>query len=219
LIVAIVGGAFRFRILRHIVSLGMPLLCPSLSSLLKQCSHLSSPLSDQLPLTLNQHLPLQQPKPENSSLPMADIVSAEVRSRMMSGIRSKGTKPEILLRRGLHRRGFRYKLHEKNLPGKPDLVFPRYRAVLFANGCFWHGHDCHLFKPPSSRVEFWSDKIARNREMDARVTEQLRLLLWRTGIVWECALKGRSKLPYDNVISVCDDWLRSCVSRLEVRGV
>jgi DNA mismatch endonuclease (patch repair protein) len=99
---------------------------------------------------------------------MADVVTPDVRSRMMSGIRSTGTRPEMILRRGLHRAGFRYRLHVRNLPGKPDLVFPRYNAVIFAHGCFWHGHDCHLFKWPSTRRDFWQAKIARNRVVDAR---------------------------------------------------
>ena len=91
---------------------------------------------------------------------MPDIVSPEVRSRMMSGIRGRDTKPELVLRRGLHALGFRYRISPKDVPGKPDMVFPRYHAVILAHGCFWHGHDCHLFRWPSSRREFWRAKIS-----------------------------------------------------------
>jgi DNA mismatch endonuclease (patch repair protein) len=149
---------------------------------------------------------------------MADIVPADVRSRMMAGIRGTNTKPELMLRRGLHARGFRFRLHDRTLPGKPDIVLPRYRAVILAHGCFWHGHDCHLFKCPSTRPEFWQAKIARNREVDARAEAALADLGWRQGIVWECALKGRARLPLDAVILASADWLGSDRARLEIRG-
>ncbi|SFG01824.1 T/G mismatch-specific endonuclease [Novosphingobium sp. CF614] len=149
---------------------------------------------------------------------MADIVSADVRSRMMAGIRGTNTKPELLLRKGLHASGFRFRLHDRVLPGKPDIVLPRYRAVVFAHGCFWHGHDCHLFKWPSTRPEFWQAKIGRNRVVDARSEAALMEADWRLAIVWECALKGRTRLPLENVISACADWLRSDRQRIEIRG-
>jgi DNA mismatch endonuclease, patch repair protein len=150
---------------------------------------------------------------------MADIVPPDVRSRMMAGIRAAHTNPELLLRRGLFAEGFRYRLHAKGLPGKPDLVFPRYEAVLFAHGCFWHGHDCHLFKMPASRRDFWESKIARNRAVDARNDAALRETGWRCGVVWECALKGRTRLPYPDVIARCSSWLRSHKASLEIRGI
>lgn len=149
---------------------------------------------------------------------MPDIVTPEVRSRMMAGIRGKDTKPEIMLRKGLHAAGFRYRLHDHALPGRPDMVFPRHRAVLFAHGCFWHGHDCHLFRWPSSRQEFWTAKITRNREVDARSGKALAAASWRLGIVWECALKGRTRLPLGDVLEACAAWLRSDAARLEIRG-
>ena len=149
---------------------------------------------------------------------MVDVVSPEVRSRMMSGIRSTNTKPELILRRGLHALGFRFRLHDKRLPGKPDLVFPRWNAVLFAHGCFWHGHDCHLFKWPSTRPEFWQAKISRNQEKDGEVTDALDAACWRHGIVWECALKGRTRLPLEQVLERCAVWLSSSDSCLEIRG-
>lgn len=149
---------------------------------------------------------------------MGDIVTPEVRSRMMSGIRGTNTKPEMVLRKGLHALGFRFRLHDRSLPGTPDLVFPKYHAVLFAHGCFWHGHDCHLFRWPSSRQEFWQTKITRNREVDARSARLLEEAGWRQGVVWECALKGRERLPLEEVIGTCAGWLRSDLPYLEVRG-
>ena len=149
---------------------------------------------------------------------MPDIVTPEVRSRMMAGIRATNTKPELMLRRGLHAMGFRFRLHDGKLPGRPDLVFPRYNAVLFAHGCFWHGHDCHLFKWPSTRPEFWQEKIDRNRSVDARSEAALADAGWRHAIVWECALKGRTRLPLEDVIWACAEWLRSGRQKIEIRG-
>ncbi|MDE1174528.1 MAG: very short patch repair endonuclease [Parvibaculaceae bacterium] len=149
---------------------------------------------------------------------MADIVTPEVRSRMMSGIRGANTAPELILRKGLHRLGFRFRLHDRHLPGTPDLVFPRFHAVLFAHGCFWHGHDCHLFKWPSSRPEFWKEKINRTRELDIRSGIALAKAGWRQGVVWECALKGKTRLPLDEVIEACATWLRSDQACLEIEG-
>ncbi|MGE7470053.1 very short patch repair endonuclease [Bosea sp. NPDC003192] len=145
-------------------------------------------------------------------------MSPEVRSRMMSGIRGKNTKPEMIIRRGLHALGFRFRLHEKKLPGKPDLVFPGRKAVIFIHGCFWHGHDCNLFKWPSSRVEFWQAKIFRNREIDAAAEAALLAAGWRVAAVWECALKGRTRLPLEVVIGQCAAWLRSEEASLTIRG-
>lgn len=137
---------------------------------------------------------------------------------MMSGIRGTNTKPELLLRKGLHKRGFRFRLHDRALPGKPDIVLPRYRAVIFAHGCFWHGHDCHLFKWPSTRPEFWQTKIARNQAVDARSEAALAEAGWRQAIIWECALKGRSRLLPEDVLSACEAWLKSDRRRIEIRG-
>jgi len=114
---------------------------------------------------------------------MADIVTKDVRSRMMSGIRGKDTKPEVQVRRYLHSRGFRYSLHRKNLPGKPDLVLSRYRAVVLVHGCFWHGHDgCRYAKVPLNRRDFWEDKIRKTKERDAATVRRLSGLGWRVGI-------------------------------------
>lgn len=137
---------------------------------------------------------------------------------MMAGIKGTNTKPEMVLRRSLHGLGFRYKLHDKTLPGKPDIVLPRYNAVIFAHGCFWHGHDCHLFRLPSTRPEFWAAKIARNREVDTRSEAALRKLGWRQAIVWECALKGRTRLAFADVITSLSTWLRTEEDFLVIEG-
>ncbi|GIP29132.1 very short patch repair endonuclease [Paenibacillus sp. J23TS9] len=150
---------------------------------------------------------------------MSDIVSPETRSRMMSGIKGKDTKPEMILRQGLHKLGFRYKLHDRNLPGKPDMVFPRYKAVIFANGCFWHGHSCHLFKWPSSNEEFWRNKINRNMEVDGETVARLQEMGWRVGIVWECSLKGKYRINSEEVIELCAQWLHTTdMASIEIGG-
>lgn len=140
---------------------------------------------------------------------MADTVSPEVRSRMMAGIRGKDTRPELLIRKGLHAAGFRFRLHAKDLPGHPDIVLPKHRAVILVSGCFWHGHDCHLFRMPGTRREFWEAKIRRNTERDAEVRSALSALGWRHMSIMECALRGRTKLPPGEVIAACSTWILS----------
>jgi len=126
---------------------------------------------------------------------MADIVSPAKRSIMMSGIRSRNTRPEIVIRKLLHRMGYRFRLHRTDLPGRPDIILPRFKTIIFVNGCFWHGHEnCPLFRPPKSRVEFWSNKIAGNKARDLVKNLELQELGWRTATVWECSLKGRTAL-------------------------
>lgn len=118
---------------------------------------------------------------------MADFMSPERRSAHMAKIRSKDTKPEIMLRRMLHRDGLRYRLHDRRLPGKPDLVFAGRRKVIFVNGCFWHGHDCPVgSRLPKSNTEFWADKRLRNQERDVRQRIQLVDQGWGYLDVWEC---------------------------------
>ncbi len=148
---------------------------------------------------------------------MADVVDPATRSRMMSGIRGKNTQPELLIRKALHARGFRYRLH-CGLPGKPDICLPKHRAVIFVHGCFWHGHDCHLFKWPKTRPEFWRAKIGRNREVDVAAEGRLIDMGWRVAVVWECALKGTGRWPVAKVIDDCQTWLLSSASRLDIRG-
>ncbi|WP_299844843.1 very short patch repair endonuclease [uncultured Jannaschia sp.] len=148
----------------------------------------------------------------------ADIVDSATRSRIMSGIRGRNTKPELLLRSALHRQGFRFRLHRRDLPGRPDMVFPKHRAVIFVNGCFWHGHDCPLFRWPKSREDFWRGKITRNIERDRSQIAQLRAGGWRVGLVWECAVKGRGKLPLETVTGTCAEWLESGRTEMDIHG-
>ena len=149
-----------------------------------------------------------------------DIVDKQTRSRMMSGIRSKNTKPELLVRRLLHQRGFRYRLHDSRLPGKPDLVFPKYGAVIFIHGCFWHGHQCRFFRLPGTRTDFWESKISGNRKRDRKTRKVLSDSGWRIAIVWECALRGSEANPQD-VTEQLGEWLSdnsTGTTFLEIRG-
>jgi len=115
---------------------------------------------------------------------------------MMSGIRGKNTKPELVIRHGLFSLGFRYRLHVRDLPGKPDLAFPKYKTVLFINGCFWHQHDCKLFKAPSTNRDFWEIKFTRNKLNDEINRSLLLNAGWKVVVVWECAMKNRkNELP------------------------
>lgn len=147
---------------------------------------------------------------------MTDIVDTATRSRMMAGIRGQDTKPEILIRSLLHRRGFRFLLHVHNLPGKPDIVLPRFRAVIFVHGCFWHGHNCHFFKWPRTRPDFWREKIERNRVNDYIAKQALLSMEWRVGIVWECAIRGANK-NISGVINQVSEWLNSEKPFIEVK--
>ena len=121
---------------------------------------------------------------------MADIVDTATRSRMMSGIRGKDTKPELIVRQFLHSHGFRYRLHLKTLPGRPDLVLPKHRAVIFVHGCYWHRHqNCRLAYNPKSREDFWQEKFRLNVKRDENAFAQLREDGWRIMTIWECALR------------------------------
>ena len=126
---------------------------------------------------------------------MADKLSPSQRKCCMSRIRGKNTKPEILVRKGLHARGFRFRLHNKKLPGSPDIVLPKYGVVIMVNGCFWHGHKgCRYATKPKTNVEFWETKIARNRHRDEVTNAHLEALGWHVITVWECELRGKSVL-------------------------
>jgi DNA mismatch endonuclease (patch repair protein) len=146
---------------------------------------------------------------------LADRINRERRSWNMSRIRSKDTKPEILLRKALHGVGFRYRLHDRKLLGSPDLVFPKYRAVIFVHGCFWHRHGCKWTTMPSSREDFWNAKFAANVERDKNNMYKLQKLGWRVLIVWECALKVKNS-DLKNLISKVKAWLLSDVAYLEM---
>ncbi len=148
-----------------------------------------------------------------------DIVSPKTRSRMMSGIQAKDTKPELIVRKALHKEGFRYRLHAKDLPGKPDIVLPKYKAVILINGCFWHGHDCHLFKWPSTRQEFWLKKITGNQQRDIKNRLSLEKEDWKSLVVWECAIRGKHRLPLEPLISLIKNWLLVGDCSVDVTGI
>lgn len=148
---------------------------------------------------------------------MVDIVDSITRSRMMARIKSRNTKPELLIRSLLHKRGFRFRLHVKDLPGKPDIVLPKYHSVIFINGCFWHGHqECHLFRLPTTRTEFWQKKIYRNQANDSKAIDTLLAKNWRVCIIWECSIRGAKKNP-EEVIDTVINWLTGNEIFLEVR--
>src|ERR1035437_6240456 len=121
-----------------------------------------------------------------------DTVDKTTRSRMMAAIRSKDTRPEVVLRQSLFHLGYRYRLHYCGLPGKPDLVFPKYRTAVFVNGCFWHHHECKDVKMPSTRPRWWRKKLERNRKRDMAALRELHEQGWRTLVVWECSIRRKT---------------------------
>jgi len=127
---------------------------------------------------------------------MADVHDEKTRSYNMSRIKGKDTKPEMIVRKFLFSKGFRYRLHVKNLPGKPDIVLPKYKTVVFINGCFWHGHDgCKHFSVPKTRTEWWLNKIIGNISKDTRNLETLTREGWSVLVIWECELKSKKREP------------------------
>lgn len=136
----------------------------------------------------------------------------------MAAIRSRGSKAELLVRSALHRAGLRFRLHCRDLPGTPDLVFPKHKAVVFVHGCFFHRHDCHFFKWPDKNADFWRRKIERNVENDDAALAKLRADGWRVAVVWECALKGRRRLGGQEAMQSLANWVRSDRVSLDVRG-
>lgn len=139
---------------------------------------------------------------------MTDIVDRQTRSRMMGGIRGKDTKPEIAVRSLLHRSGFRFRLHVRELPGRPDIVLPKYRVIVNVMGCFWHGHECDIFRWPSTREDFWREKICGNRNRDRKVNAQLLEAGWRIATVWECALRGRTAWDEERLSRKFSLWIK-----------
>ena len=122
------------------------------------------------------------------------IKVSEKRSRNMSAIRSKNTKPEIAVRKLLHSLGYRFRLHRKDLPGSPDIVLPKYKTVIFVNGCFWHRHEnCKYATTPKTRREFWENKFSANKIRDQKILKEIKNLGWKSIIIWECQLKGDMK--------------------------
>jgi DNA mismatch endonuclease (patch repair protein) len=140
---------------------------------------------------------------------MSDITDPATRSRMMSGIKGKNTKPELIVRRALHARGFRFRLHAKELAGKPDVILPMWDAAVFVHGCFWHQHaGCTNARIPATRRDFWIAKLSANVERDARHSLQLQSLGWRVAIVWECSIRTAVKSGDTTLFERLATWLR-----------
>jgi len=129
-----------------------------------------------------------------------DTICSELRSALMSRIRRKDTGIELRVRKGLHQLGFRYRLGGAGLPGSPDIVLPKHRTVIFVHGCFWHGHDCSLFRLPKTRTEFWRSKIDTNRSRDRRTSGELASAGWNVLTLWECEIRNRTDAEVDGVV-------------------
>lgn len=140
-----------------------------------------------------------------------DIVDCKTRSRMMSGIKGKNTRPELIIRKFLHAQGFRYRLHVSSLPGKPDIVLPRYKLCIFVHGCFWHRHDgCRYATTPKTRPAFWKKKFAANRQRDIQVKMQLHAAGWRVFEIWECGFRNQN----DDAINWLPEYINSDIVML-----
>lgn len=151
---------------------------------------------------------------------MVDVLTSEQRQLNMSRIRGRDTKPEMLVRRGLHALGLRYRLHDKSLPGRPDLVFPRHHAVVFVHGCFWHAHGCRLSKLPATRRDFWKAKLQGNSNRDQRALDDLKATGWRVLVIWECALRGPGRLDESKILARAERFIRaSRPTELEIDGL
>jgi DNA mismatch endonuclease (patch repair protein) len=149
---------------------------------------------------------------------VVDVLTPEQRRHNMSRIRGRDTKPEMLLRRGLHAAGLRFRLHARDLPGRPDIVFPRFRAVVLVHGCFWHGHGCPMCRLPATRADFWASKIDGNRARDRRTEEALVQSGWRVIVVWECSLRGPARQPLGEILARCAEFIRAGGSCAELAG-
>lgn len=137
---------------------------------------------------------------------MTDVFDTATRSRVMSRIRGKNTSPEMFIRKGLFKKGFRFRLHSKQIQGKPDIVLKKYGAIIFVHGCFWHGHGCRYFKWPKTNTSFWEAKIKTNIKNDAINREALLSSGWRVCIVWECRVRAMKKTD-GSLISEIADWI------------
>jgi len=137
----------------------------------------------------------------------------------MSRIRGGDTKPEMIVRQALHARGYRFRLHRRDLPGRPDIVLPKWRTAIFVHGCFWHRHDCRYFRMPATRTLFWQEKLARNVERDRVALTALGRYGWRTLTIWECAIRGKERLTLDALACALDDFLLGGATAAgEIRG-
>ena len=140
-----------------------------------------------------------------------------IRSTTMSKIKSKGTKPEMAIRKILHHRGYRYRANYNKLPGRPDIVLPKYRALILVNGCYWHAHSCNLFKIPKTNRTFWLKKFTENVARDEENIVDLISLGWRVAVIWECALRKNSAYPNaEKVVRSIENWLQSEERELEI---
>lgn len=145
---------------------------------------------------------------------MADRMTKEQRHKCMASIRSKNTSPELAVRRGLHKRGFRFRIHVKSLPGTPDIVLARWKTIILVNGCFWHGHEnCSKYVTPRSNREFWETKIARNRHRDEVTTAHLTALGWHVLTIWECETCGRDRL--ETLLDRITDQIRTALPEMQ----
>ncbi len=145
-----------------------------------------------------------------------DVLTPQQRSHCMSRISGKNTKPEVLVRKALFALGFRYRLHRRDLPGTPDLVFPKHRAVILIHGCFWHGHGCRLFVAPKTNRKFWITKITGNQRRDLEKHNELIHLGWRVLTIWECGLRGTGKKPLGVITREIRSWLTSSSKTSEI---
>jgi DNA mismatch endonuclease, patch repair protein len=152
---------------------------------------------------------------------MTDIVDASTRSMMMARVKSKDTRQEVEIRKRLFALGFRYRLHDKKLPGTPDIILSKHKAVIFIHGCFWHVHDCHLFRWPASKKAFWKKKLSGNKKRDIENIENLKKLGWRVLIIWECTFRGAGKKrveEIDAIVKKTAKWLNFGKLNKEIRG-
>ena len=147
-----------------------------------------------------------------------DTVDAETRARMMSSVSHKDTRPEKMLRSALHQAGLRFRLHARELPGTPDISLPKFGAVAFVNGCYWHSHGCYKSTTPQSNRDFWEKKFRANKARDRRNRLELHKLGWRILTVWECSLLGKNALQLGEIVVMVHTWLEETQTELEVSG-
>ncbi|WP_194867594.1 very short patch repair endonuclease [Pseudoalteromonas sp. PPB1] len=152
---------------------------------------------------------------------MADVHNKDSRQKNMAAIRSKNSRPERFIRLQLATLGFHYVTNKKSLPGTPDIVIKKFKAIIFVNGCFWHGHNCHLFKVPQTNTKFWISKIHSNTVRDKEVVAKLMAQGWRILIVWECSMKGANKLRKKDLLDRMEEWILrgDNYSELSFRGL
>lgn len=131
------------------------------------------------------------------------------RSRMMAAVKNKNTLPELNIRKALFAKGLRYRMHLKAFPGKPDLIFPKYKSVIFINGCFWHKHDCHLSKIPETNKEFWTHKLNENKQRDRKNIKEIQQMGWRVKTIWLCALKNKKAFADEEDLQEVVNWIKN----------